>query len=393
MSPYEHGEVFVLDDGGESDLDLGNYERFLDIKLTRDHNITTGKIYNRVIQRERKGDYLGKTVQVVPHITDEIQNWIARVSALPVSKSGKVPDVCMIEVGGTVGDIEGMIFLEALRQFRFRVGGDNFCHAHVSLVPVVGAVGVQKSKPTQHGVRELRAAGLNPDLIICRSTKPVVREIISKVSLFCMVPSTHVISVHDVSTIYKVPLLLLKQHVPSLVMGCLKINKMPPEDLPKWRELARRVHSPKTEVRIAIVGKYTGLSDSYLSVTKALFHSCLACNLKLNIQWIESSFLEELEEKSEQKPYEDAWKTLKNAHGILIPGGFGDRGIQGKISAVKYARTNNVPFLGVCLGMQLAVVEYCRSILGWADANSAEFNPDTKYPVVIAMPEISKTHK
>lgn len=241
MSPYEHGECYVLDDGGESDLDLGNYERFLGVTLTKDHNITTGKMYAHVIAKERRGDYLGKTVQVVPHITDAIQDWIERVAAIPVDGTKHIPDVCLIELGGTVGDIESMVYLEALRQLQYRVGGDNFCLVHVSLVPSVGVSGEQKSKPTQHGVRELRAAGLNPDLIACRSAKALERPSVEKISHYSMISSDNVISVYDVSNIYRVPLILLEQRVPSLILSRLRINKMPPKDIPKWRSLATRL--------------------------------------------------------------------------------------------------------------------------------------------------------
>lgn len=394
LSPYEHGEVFVLDDGGEVDLDLGNYERFSQVRLTRDHNLTTGKVYQQTINKERKGDYLGKTVQLVPHVTDAIQQWIERVAQIPVNQEGSsTPDVCVIELGGTVGDIESMVFLEALRQFRYRVGGDNFCHIHVSLVPTVGAGdGEQKSKPTQHGVRELRAAGLQPDIIICRSAQPLSRGTTSKISMFCMVPATHVLSIHDVSNLYKVPLLMLEQRVASLVLNCLKINCMPPLDLPVWQRLSDKVENPKEIVTIGIVGKYTGLTDSYLSITKALFHAAIHANRKLKIEWIDSSHLEKEHEAKHGDEHKAAWAALESVDGILVPGGFGDRGTQGKIDAAHYARTSNVPYLGICLGMQVAVIEYARNVLGLADANSSEFDSETKNPVVVFMPEISTTH-
>jgi len=392
LSPYEHGEVFVLDDGGEADLDLGNYERFGELRLTRDHNITTGKVYQQVIARERKGDYLGKTVQVVPHITDAIQNWIERVATIPVDDSKATPDVCIIELGGTVGDIESMVFLEALRQFRYRVGNDNFCQLHVSLVPDVGSE--QKSKPTQHSIRELRAAGLTADIMICRSERPMDRGTIAKLSMFCMVPSTHVVSVHDVSNLYKVPMLLLEQRVPAMVLNCLRINRMPPANLPRWQRLSDRVENPKNKVTIGLVGKYTGLADSYLSVTKALNHASIAANLKLEIVWIESTDLEILMKTTDQACHDKAWAKLKGCDGVIIPGGFGDRGVEGKILAVNYVRTNNVPFLGICLGMQVAVIEYARNVLGGdhKNANSAEFVPNATDPTIVFMPEISTTH-
>lgn len=394
LSPYEHGEVFVLDDGGEVDLDLGNYERFSQVRLTRDHNLTTGKVYQQTIQKERKGDFLGKTVQLVPHVTDAIQQWIERVAQIPVSQVGSSsPDVCVIELGGTVGDIESMVFLEALRQFRYRVGSDNFCHVHVSLVPTVGAGdGEQKSKPTQHGVRELRAAGLQPDIIICRSAKPLNRATTAKISMFCMVPATHVLSIHDVSNLYKVPLLMLEQRVASLILNCLKINCMPPQDLPVWQRLSDKVENPRDTVTIGIVGKYTGLTDSYLSVTKALFHAAIHCNLKLKIEWIDSSRLEDEHAVKASDEHKAAWSALKSVDGILVPGGFGDRGISGKIAAAKYARTNEIPYLGICLGMQVAVIEYARNVLKLEGANSSEFHPETGHPVIVFMPEISTTH-
>lgn len=387
LSPYEHGEVFVLDDGGEVDLDLGNYERFSNVKLTRDHNLTTGKVYQQVIARERRGDYLGKTVQVVPHVTDAIQAWIERVAYVPVTRENIVPDVCIIELGGTVGDIESMVFLEAFRQFRYRMGGDNFCHLHVSLVPTVGAgEGEQKSKPTQHGIQELRAAGLQPDIILCRSSKPLEQATQAKISLFCMVPASHVVSVHDVSNLYKVPLLMITQRVPSLVLDVLKIPNPPPEKLPLWESLSDKVESPKAEVTIVIVGKYTGLTDSYLSITKALFHAGIETGVKIKLEWIESA---RLEPEAAKEQHEEAWDLVRKADGVLIPGGFGDRGTEGKILAVNYARINKIPYLGICLGMQLAVVEYARNVLKISDATSAEFEPDSSQAVIVFMPEIS----
>ena len=394
MSPYEHGEVFVLNDGGEADLDLGNYERFLDVTLTKDHNITTGKVYAQVINRERKGDYLGKTVQVVPHITDAIQEWIHRVAHIPVDGSSKPPDVCMIELGGTVGDIESMVFLEALRQYRYRVGNDNFAHIHVSLVPVVGAVGEPKSKPTQHGVRELRAAGLQPDLIICRSSQPLDRTVISKISQFCMVPPSHVISVHDVSNIYKVPLLLHEQRVASLVLNCLHLHRMPPDDshLAQWKAIAEDDDSNHPTIRIGIVGKYTGLSDSYLSVTKSIDHAAMACHVNCEVVWIDSSSLEDNTRRAKPDKYNEAWDSLLQLHGILIPGGFGNRGVEGKIAAIKHAREKRVPFLGICLGMQVAVIEYAKNVCGIEEATSGEFDDKADHPVILYMPEIDREH-
>jgi CTP synthase len=376
------------------------------VTLTKDHNITTGKIYAQVINRERKGDYLGKTVQVVPHITDAIQDWIERVAQVVVdNKAGSsansnrhnpnsgMPEVCLIELGGTVGDIESMIFLEALRQFRFRVGGDNFCHVHVSLVPVVGAVGEPKSKPTQHGVKELRAAGLSPDIIICRSSSPLNRSVVGKISQFCMVPSSHVISVHDVTNIYRVPLLLLEQRVPGLVLNTLRINKMPSEDLPQWRHIAAAMDSTTARhVKIGIVGKYTGLSDSYLSITKSLDHAGAACGVKIDLVWLDSSQLEDSYKGKKPEIYASAWKELQQLDGILIPGGFGDRGVEGKLLAIQWARENKVPFFGICLGMQASVIEFARNVVKLSGATSAEFDQEAEHPVIIYMPEISTTH-
>ena len=387
MSPFEHGEVYVLDDGGEADLDLGNYERFLGTTLTRDHNITTGKVYQQVMSRERRGDYLGKTVQVIPHITDAVQEWIERVAYIPVDGTSRTPDVCIIELGGTVGDIESSMFLEALRQFEYRVGSDNFCHIHVSLAPSMGEE--QKSKPTQHAVRELRAAGLAPDLIFCRSIEPLDRGVVKKISLFCMVPASNVISVHNVSNIMHVPTLLLEQNVPGLILSQLRINKMPVEDIPQWRQLAFRLDNAKSTVKIALVGKYTSMSDAYLSVTKSLFYAGIHCDQRLEIVWVESQDLEPATQLARAEAYNDAWGKLRSCHGVLIPGGFGDRGIEGMILAVKYVRENKVPFLGICLGMQVAVIEYSRNVVGITDATSAEFDAKAAHPVIMYMPEIN----
>jgi len=391
MSPYEHGEVFVLDDGGEVDLDLGNYERFMQVNLTRDHNITTGKVYQSVLRRERKGDYLGKTVQIIPHVSDAVQDWIARVANICVNGTNQTPDVCVIELGGTVGDIESMLFLEALRQFAYRVGRDNFCHIHVSLVTVVGAVGEQKSKPTQHSVRQLRATGLIPNIIVCRSSKRLERSVREKISMFSMVPPTHVISVHDVENIYAVPGLLLSQNVPSLVMNALRINKMPPRNVLLWDQLAVKKSTIVEETTIGIVGKYTGLEDSYISLIKALQAGAMHSDRKLVVKWIESSKLEPGTKEGEREAHDQSWDILKSVRGILIPGGFGDRGIEGKVLAAQYARENKIPYLGICLGMQIMVIEFARNVLKLAKANSAEFDKDAKHQVVVFMPEISQT--
>ncbi|XP_030359862.1 CTP synthase 1 isoform X1 [Strigops habroptila] len=389
FSPYEHGEVFVLDDGGEVDLDLGNYERFLDIRLTKDNNLTTGKIYQYVINKERKGDYLGKTVQVVPHITDAIQEWVMRQARIPVDEDGIEPQVCVIELGGTVGDIESMPFIEAFRQFQFKAKRENFCNIHVSLVPQPSSTGEQKTKPTQNSVRELRGLGLSPDLIVCRCSTPLDTSVKEKISMFCHVEPEQVICVHDVSSIYRVPLLLEEQGVVDYFRHRLDlpIERQPRRMLMKWKEMADRYDRLLETCSIALVGKYTKFSDSYASVIKALEHSALAINHKLDIKYIDSADLEPDTLREEPVRYHEAWHKLCSADGVLVPGGFGVRGTEGKIQAISWARKQKKPFLGVCLGMQLAVVEFARSILGWQDANSTEFDPKTAHPVVIDMPE------
>ena len=390
MSPFEHGEVFVLDDGGEVDLDLGNYERFLDVALTRENNITTGKVYANVIEKERRGDYLGKTVQVVPHITNEIQDWIERVAHVSADGSGETPDACVIELGGTVGDIESAPFVEALRQFQFRVGQENVCFVHVSLVPVMGPVGEQKTKPTQHTVKELRGLGIIPDILVCRSEKPLEEETRAKLAAFCHVGTDAVVSAHDVSNLYQIPISLYEQSVLNKVSNHLGFEV--PDSLPMlddWKHMADKVDRLEEQVNIAMVGKYTGLSDSYLSVIKALQHSAFAVDRKLVIDWIEST---DLDPHNVTEKHDEAWELLRAADGILVPGGFGNRGVEGKIAAANYARVNNVPYLGVCLGLQIATIEFCRNVLGLENANSTEFDENTPNPAVVFMPEISKTH-
>ena len=393
MSPFEHGEVYVLDDGGEVDLDLGNYERFLDISLTKDNNITTGKVYQAVIERERRGDYLGKTVQVIPHITNEIQEWIERVANISSDGSGEIPDACVIELGGTVGDIESAPFVEALRQFQFRVGEDNICFVHVSLVPVMGPVGEQKTKPTQHTVKELRGLGIIPDILVCRSEHPLNTETREKLAAFCHVSPEAVVSAHDVSNIYRIPILLEEQGVSKVLAK--EIGFELPDSRPlleDWIKMADTVDNLDEIIKIAMVGKYTGLSDSYLSVIKALQHSSYEVNRKLEINWIKSESLDDKKMTEDPEKYSEAWDVLKNADGILVPGGFGIRGIEGKIKAAEYARINKIPYLGVCLGLQIATIEFCRNVLGMENANSTEFDENTPQPAVVFMPEISKTH-
>ncbi|XP_076952249.1 uncharacterized protein LOC143625917 [Bidens hawaiensis] len=393
MSPFEHGEVFVLDDGGEVDLDLGNYERFLDVRLTRDNNITTGKIYQSVLEKERKGDYLGKTVQVVPHITDAIKDWIESVSVIPVDGEAGPADVCVIELGGTVGDIESMPFIEALRQLFFSKGPDNFCLIHVSLVPVLGVVGEQKTKPTQHSVRELRALGLTPHFLACRSAQPLLENTKQKLSQFCHVPVANILNIHDVPNIWHVPLVLRNQNAHEAILKQLALDSVAkPPNLQAWTTRAETFDSLTNHVKIAMVGKYVGLTDSYLSVVKSLLHACTALSLKPSIEWIAASDLEDESAELTPKAHTKAWETLRNSACVLVPGGFGDRGVKGMILAAKYARENKVPYLGICLGMQISVIEMARSILGWKGANSTEFDEHAPNPVVIFMPEGSRTH-
>ncbi|CAH9132596.1 unnamed protein product [Cuscuta epithymum] len=393
MSPFEHGEVFVLDDGGEVDLDLGNYERFLDVTLTRDNNITTGKIYQSVLEKERRGDYLGKTVQVVPHITDAIKNWIESVSQIPVDGKEGPADVCVIELGGTVGDIESMPFIEALRQLFFTVGHDNFCLIHVSLIPVLGVVGEQKTKPTQHSVRELRALGLTPHFLACRSAQPLLESTKQKLSQFCHVSASNILNIHDVPNIWHIPLLLRNQNAHNAILKHLNLVNVSTEpDLQEWTKRAETFDNLTNSVRIAMVGKYVGLTDSYLSVVKALLHACISCSVKPSIDWIAASDLEDESARLAPEEHAAAWKSLREAACILVPGGFGDRGVSGMVLAAKYAREHHIPYLGICLGMQICVIEFARSVLNLEKANSTEFDEETPDPVVIFMPEGSKTH-
>lgn len=393
MSPFEHGEVFVLDDGGEADLDLGNYERFLDVTLTKDNNLTTGKVYQHVIERERRGDYLGKTVQVVPHITDAIQDWIQKVAHTPVDGKPGPPDVCVIELGGTVGDIESMPFVEALRQFQFRVGPTNMCSVHVSLVPVIGVVGEQKTKPTQHSVQVLRSLGLIPNLLACRCQEPLEQGVREKLALFCHVPAEAVLTMHDVSNIWRIPLVMEEQGAHHMICKQLCLPNSDKLDLSAWKlNIADRWDSLVDPVKITLIGKYTGLSDAYLSVIKSLQHACMETRFKLQLEWVEASNLEEGVKTSDPEAYEQAWAKLKGADGVLVPGGFGNRGVEGKILAANYARTHKVPYLGICLGMQTAVIEFARNVLGLKEANSTEFAPATSQPAVVFMPEVSTTH-
>ncbi|GAA5983704.1 hypothetical protein JCM5350_000675 [Sporobolomyces pararoseus] len=399
MSPTEHGEVFVLDDGGEADLDLGNYERYLDVTLGRENNITTGKIYREVIEKERRGDYLGKTVQVIPHVTDAIQDWVEKVAHQPVDESGTPPEVCIIELGGTVGDIESAPFVEAMRQFQFRVGHDNFALLHVSLVPSIN--GELKTKPTQASIRDLRGLGLVPDIIACRCPSPLPLSVTSKISMFCHVANEQVLAVHDVSSLYHVPLLLKDQGLVSFLTKRLKLDLVKTSEprmakgkklLTMWKELTISHDRLFDKVSICLVGKYTSLQDSYTSVVKSLEHAALQCGRKLEITWVEASDLEPEAQQERPQEFHAAWQAVCTANGILVPGGFGLRGTEGMIAAAKWAREKKIPYLGICLGFQIAVIEFARNVLGLEAAHSAELKDDTPDPVIIFMPEISKTH-
>jgi CTP synthase len=371
MNPFQHGEVFVLDDGGEVDLDLGNYERFLDTILTSRHNITTGKVYRTVIEKERRGDYLGKTVQIIPHVTNEVKQTILDVA----KESGA--DICIVELGGTVGDIESMPFLEAVRQLRREVGGEPNCaFIHTTLVPVMSTVGEQKTKPTQHSVSKLREAGIIPDAIVARGSRPLEYDIKRKISLFCDVPLEAVVSAPDARSIYLVPLLLEEQGLASYICKRFGLTEEK-KNLAEWEAFVNSEQSAKHKVNIAVVGKYTHLADSYISHIEAFHHAGAALGARAELSWVES---EEIEKGH-------GLETLNKADGILIPGGFGDRGIEGKIKAAGIAREKKIPFLGVCLGFQLATVEFCRTVLCMEDANSTEFNPRTRHPVVDLLPE------
>lgn len=371
MSPYQHGEVFVTDDGAETDLDLGHYERFVDVSLNKNSNVTTGKVYWSVITKERRGDYLGGTVQVIPHITNEIKERIMRVA-----KDSKT-DVVITEIGGTVGDIESLPFLEAIRQMRTDVGKENVLFIHVTLVPYLEMAGELKTKPTQHSVKELRSIGIQPDIIVCRSAKKIPRELKEKIALFCNVDPEAVIQNYDADTIYEVPLILASEGLDTIVAEHLGINGSK-ADLAEWSEMVERIKHPKSEVTIAIVGKYVSLHDAYMSVVEALTHGGIPYSTNVKVKWVHS---EDVEKSKDVRAF------LDGVDGILVPGGFGDRGITGKILAINYARTNKVPFFGLCLGMQCAVIEFARNVCGWKDAHSTEFDPKTTHPVIDLLPE------
>ncbi len=368
MSPYQHGEVYVTDDGAETDLDLGHYERIVDINLTQYSSITSGKIYWSVLNKERRGDYLGGTVQVIPHVTNEIKNMLKRIATV------KDVDVVITEIGGTVGDIESQPFLEAIRQIRYEVGRENVLYIHVTLLPYLTMAGELKTKPTQHSVKELLSIGIQPDILVCRSEKEIPEELKTKIALFCNVEKQNVIQNEDAESVYDIPLLLEKEGLAKLVCDHFNLKCNEP-DLTEWNDMVSRSKNPKHKVKIALVGKYVELKDAYLSVAEALKHGGIDNSTDVDISWIHS-------EDVNEENYEE---ILEDCDGILVPGGFGDRGIEGKILAAKYARENKKPYLGICLGMQMAVVEFARSVLGYTDANSTEFNPGTDNPIIYMM--------
>ncbi len=371
MSPFQHGEVFVTDDGTETDLDIGHYERFIDENMSNKNNTTTGLIYQSVINKERSGKYLGKTVQVVPHITQEIKNRIVNVTN---DKNGF--DIIISEIGGTVGDIEGLPFLEAIRQFRLESGRTNTLSIHVTLIPYLSTTQELKTKPTQHSVMRLREIGIQPDILICRTVSPLTKDMKEKIGLFCSVPSSSVIEARDVSSIYEVPLIFEKQGLADIVLKHLRLKSAEP-NLKKWKGLVRKIKSLEDVVRIGICGKYTALRDAYKSIIESFVHAGVENNVKVDIKWIEAECLEE----------DNSYKELKDLSGILIPGGFGERGIEGKMKAVKYARENKVPFMGICLGLQCAVIEFARNICKLNGAHSSEFKKNVKHPVIDLMLE------
>lgn len=370
MSPFQHGEVFVTEDGAETDLDLGHYERFTDTSMSRLNSVTTGLIYQAVINKERRGDYQGGTVQVIPHITNEIKERIKRVA------KNTNPDVVITEIGGTVGDIESLPFLEAIRQFRKDVGRNNVLYMHVTLIPWIPSAGEMKTKPTQHSVKELRSIGIQPDILVCRCDRPLPAGLKQKLSEFCDVPVASVITSQDANSIYEVPLKLEKEGLAQQTLELLQMEQREPE-LTQWQQLVNQLYNPSQRLEIAIVGKYVRLTDAYLSVVEALRHAAIAHNSELNLRWINS---EDLETYGPEK-------YLDGIHGMVVPGGFGIRGVDGKIAAIEYARTHNLPFLGLCLGMQCSVIEWARHVAGLSDANSSEFDANTSNPVINLLPE------
>lgn len=373
MSPYQHGEVFVTDDGAETDLDLGHYERFIDINLSKNSNTTTGKIYQSVINKERRGDYLGGTVQVIPHITNEIKERVFRVGQQDNA------DFVITEIGGTVGDIESLPFLEAIRQVKKDVGKNDVLYIHVTLVPYISAAGELKTKPTQHSVKELRSIGISPDIIVCRSEKPISKEMREKMAMFCDVDPDAVIQNLTARSIYEVPMLMEEQGLDTIVLRKLEMEDKP-KDMQGWHDMVARILKKyDKKVTIAVVGKYVALQDAYISITESLRHAAVANEAELDIHWVNA---EEIEADDT-----DMAKVMTGVDGILVPGGFGNRGIEGKIKAIQYAREHKIPFFGICLGMQCAVIEFARHVCGMADANSSEFNPNSTHPVIDLMPE------
>ncbi|BAY62184.1 CTP synthase [Calothrix brevissima NIES-22] len=370
MSPFQHGEVFVTQDGAETDLDLGHYERFTDTSMSRLNSVTTGSIYQAVINRERRGDYNGGTVQVIPHITNEIKDRILKVA------KNTNPDVVITEIGGTVGDIESLPFLEAIRQFRKEVGRQNVLYMHVTLLPWIASAGEMKTKPTQHSVKELRSIGIQPDILVCRCDRPLPVGLKRKLSEFCDVAEECVITSQDAKSIYEVPLMLEREGMAEQVLDLLQMEQRHP-DLVQWQNLVQHLHSPKHDIEIAIVGKYVRLGDAYISVVEALQHAAISTHGRLRVRWVNSEDLENAAAESQ----------LEGVDGVLVPGGFGIRGVDGKIAAIKYARDRQIPFLGLCLGMQCSVIEWARNVEGLKDANSAEFNPYTSAPVINLLPD------
>jgi len=370
MSPYQHGEVFVTDDGAETDLDLGHYERFIDINVTKYSSVTTGKVYSEVLRKERRGEYLGGTVQVIPHITNEIKSRVFRAGDVTNA------DVVITEIGGTVGDIESLPFLEAIRQIKSDIGRENVMYIHCTLVPFIKAAGEMKTKPTQHSVKELRSLGIQPNIIVVRTEMPISQDMKDKIALFCDIDPKAVIECRDADTLYSIPLALQDQKLDQIVCDHLKIQ-CPEADMTEWIQLVERVRNLKKSTRIALVGKYVELQDAYLSVVEALKHAGYTFDADVDINWI----------NAEHVTAENVNELLNDADGILVPGGFGDRGVEGKILAIQFARENKVPFLGICLGMQLASIEFARNVLGLKGAHSAEIDPTTKYPIIDLLPE------
>ena len=371
MSPFQHGEVYVLDDGAETDLDLGHYERFTGAQLTRFNNLTSGQVYQTVLDKERRGDYLGKTVQVIPHVTDEIQKRIREIG----DKTGA--DVVITEIGGTIGDIEGLPFVEAIREFALGAGQGNVLFLHVTFIPFINAAGELKTKPTQQGVAKLREIGITPDVLVCRCEKPLTKELRQKLSLFCNVPYKAVIEEIDVEhSIYEVPLMLQREGLDDLICECLDL-KTKPADMEYWRDIIRKLTTPRHQVRIGVVGKYVELQDAYKSVYEAVIHGGVANDCGVEIERVDAEDIEE----------NGAAKALKGCSGVLVPGGFGERGAEGKIQAAQYARENNIPYLGLCLGMQTATIEFARNMLKLEGAHSAEFDPGTAHPVIALLDE------